>query len=529
MIELIFPPAASPTSVPLGVSFLKSHIDSTCGPGHIRIQDLNIRYWMFLTGQSQEFSEYQGFLKGENGPFSRALYEPQLPIQILLKEESNRQLDAIRRWLDSRILSEDLIPLFQYLKETISTDDEPVMFSCLFPDQFLFTLGFSLWLSQIRKSPIYLGGASVLVVDPKELLELAPWITGVFTGEGELALEKFIKGGAETPIPGLYRRRNGEILRELPPEPPEMNKLVIPDFSWASLASYFNPEPVLPVQFSRGCKWRRCRFCAHNFSFGQYRCLDPVAVVDMLAHYGETLGARHFYITDQYLDASFLEPFAREVLSRNLYIRYTFMGRPAEDMTEDVLALLSQSGCRWISWGVESGNARVLEIAGKGTSPPEVARVLKDSAKAGIRNQALMIFGLPGSNDVAAEETFSFLQENQPWIHSHTASEFQLYSGTPFGNKPERFDLKVTGRDVFCRISGHLLKSVKLHYTNKSTDTEPELLRGPVEARKWKRRKIWIYPDEFWNTLPSEHYLILSAREIDLELPDNPATGNKAV
>jgi radical SAM superfamily enzyme YgiQ (UPF0313 family) len=33
-----------------------------------------------------------------------------------------------------------------------------------------------------------------------------------------------------------------------------------------------DPERVgLSVLFSRGCAWRKCRFCAHNFSFGGRR------------------------------------------------------------------------------------------------------------------------------------------------------------------------------------------------------------------------------------------------------------------
>ena len=35
-----------------------------------------------------------------------------------------------------------------------------------------------------------------------------------------------------------------------------------------ALAGYLVPELVLPVLLSRGCRWRACSFCAHNFSFG---------------------------------------------------------------------------------------------------------------------------------------------------------------------------------------------------------------------------------------------------------------------
>ncbi|MBN2616924.1 MAG: radical SAM protein [Spirochaetales bacterium] len=526
MINLIFPPIASPSCVPLGVSFLKSHIDTKLGLNKLVVTDLNISFWNYLTDLNNELISYKQFVKGESGPFLRRYYEPQLPAQQILKRETDLYLDGIRKWLDKEILSNDVLILFNYLLEQIPNNDDPIMFSCLFPDQLLFTLGFTKWVNTKGFKKIYIGGASVLIVDPIEFMELAPWIDGVFTGEGEISIELFIKDGNKAVIPGLYKRVNGTIINEKQTIVPAMNELSIPDFSWTNLNNYFNPEPVLPVQFSRGCKWRRCRFCAHNFSFGKYRCLTPSRAVDMLQDYGKAYGAKYFYVTDQYLDAEFLQPFATEILNRNLSIRYTFMGRPAEDMTKDLLVLLSRSGCRWISWGVESGNARLLDIAQKGTNPKEVSRVLKDSSDAGIRNQALMIFGLPGSNDFAAEETYNFLQENRDWIHSHTASEFQLYKGTPFGNNPEKYGLRVTGVTEFCRINGVSLQSVKREYTMSNGD-EPEVLRGPLESRKWKRLGVWVYPDNFWNSLPSEHYLILSAMELDQNNPDNPIIDNR--
>jgi len=35
----------------------------------------------------------------------------------------------------------------------------------------------------------------------------------------------------------------------------------LPDFGFAPIGEYLSPEPVLPVAATRGCYWRRCRFC----------------------------------------------------------------------------------------------------------------------------------------------------------------------------------------------------------------------------------------------------------------------------
>jgi anaerobic magnesium-protoporphyrin IX monomethyl ester cyclase len=520
MTHLIFPPAASPTYVPLGVSLLKAHIDRTLGPGRLVVEDLNIRYWEYLTGLSAELADYRRFVRGEAGLFSRRFYEEYLPAARNLRAESSGFIDAVSVYLDRGTPTLALEALFLHLQGFLDPAVSTLMFSCLFPDQLLFALGFSRWLSAGRSCRIYLGGASTLLTDPGDLLAKAPWIGGIFTGEGEMALEQFLREGEDS-APAGYFSRKGPAPRTARPAgpakaPAALQELPRADFSWAPLSSYFNPEPVLPVQFSRGCKWRRCRFCAHNLSFGRYRCLDAAGAVDMLSACRDGLGVSHFYFTDQYLDASFLEPFAREVLARDLKIRYTFMGRPSADMTAPVLELLHRSGCRWISWGVESGSRRLLDLAGKGTDPVEVSRVLKDSRRAGIHNLALLMFGLPGSDDQALEESFSFLQENRPFINAQSASEFLLYRGTPFGDHPGRYGLRITGAEVFCRIDGRNLESIKAGHVDLPRPERgevEEVQRGPEEARRWKRRKPWLYPDTFWESLPAEHYLILASRE----------------
>jgi len=523
MVTLIFPPAASPTYLPLGVSSLKSYIDSRCGAGLLQTEDMNIRYWDYLCTLNPQYGEYRDFVQGKQGVFSKEFYEPHLPAARALRNESSRILELVSLYLDRKVLDEDLEKVFLHLWTSQEILNPVVMFSCLFPDQLLFTLGFSRWLTQFLSCPVYIGGASALLIPPGDLLSSAPWIKGIFTGEGEAAMESFIRHGGEGLIPGFYRRgADGSAAMDAPPSVMSMEDLPAPDFSWTDLSSYYNPVPVLPVQLSRGCKWRRCRFCAHNFSFGRYRCTDVTPAVDLLSSCVKDYGASRFYITDQYLDGEFLEPFAREIIARGLKISYTFMGRPAEDMTPEVMSLLAESGCAWISWGVETGSARLLDTAGKGTNPATVSRVLKDSKKAGINNLALMIFGLPESDDQALEETFEFLQENREWIDSLTASEFQLYLGTPFGNHPERYQIEITGPEAFCRIDGRDLVSVKVKHTDLARGDEAEILRGPHEARRWRRRKIWIYPDTFWDALPSEHYLILNSRMGRFESPDNP-------
>ena len=65
--------------------------------------------------------------------------------------------------------------------------------------------------------PVYIGGASALLIPPGELLDAAPWIKGIFTGEGEAAMETFIRHGGDALVPGLYRRGDSGVEMDAPP------------------------------------------------------------------------------------------------------------------------------------------------------------------------------------------------------------------------------------------------------------------------------------------------------------------------
>ena len=527
---LIFPPIASPTYIPLGVSILKAYVDSIHGPGSLDVRDANLHYWEILTDAEEPAREYRSFMRGERGTFSEEFYGVQLPARRGMGAANRCVLDDVRRYLDSGRLSSGTSSLFAALRQACGIDGESVvLLSCMFPDQLLFTLGWSRWIAaEIPGVRMIIGGASATVVRPADLLRNAGWIDALFTGEGEAGVASLVDGVPYAGIPGLAYRDGGRIAVNRKPDSLSPASCPGPDFGWASIESYFNPVPVLPVMASRGCKWRRCRFCAHNLATGSYRAVPPVRMAEELVTLRDTMGAAHFYFVDQYLDAGYLVPLARELIARNSGISYTFMGRPSEDMTAEVLELLAASGCSWISWGVETGSRRLLDIAAKGTRVETVASVLKASSSAGIRNLAMMIFGLPGSTDEDLDATFSFLEDTRPYIDTLTESEFILYRDTPFGRQPDRFGLSVGEASEFCRIGGRPVPSGQSAYTMLDATGNLRLPRGPEEGDRWAKRRPWIYPHTLWDELPAEHYLLLASRLRESTKPVRPVSpGNR--
>jgi radical SAM superfamily enzyme YgiQ (UPF0313 family) len=336
-------------------------------------------------------------------------------------------------------------------------------------------------------------------------------------------------------VPGLLVRGgigpDGEagILRHPAAEPLALDRLPPADYSDLDLTRYLVPEPVLPAVSSRGCRWRRWRCCAHNFSFGAYRQKAAEAFVDELEHQLRRWGARHFYFADQYIDAADLGRIAAELLRRDLRLHFHVMGRPTRDYDDALLSDLSRAGCRWISWGVETGSQRLLDIAGKGTDAAETRRVLERTARAGISSLPMMLFGLPTSRDEDLEQTFDLLESCYEHIETMTASSFVLYDGTPFGNRPEHYGMEVVGREVLVSPNGRPVHSNRLHYKEKAEDGSLRPARGSLEVARWEQRRRWLGDASLLDDIWAEHYLLLVARRHERGRDRDPERTSSAV
>ena len=81
------------------------------------------------------------------------------------------------------------------------------------------------------------------------------------------------------------------------------------------------------------------------------------------------------------------------------------MARPTGDFDRECLVLMYESGCRFVMWGLESGNQRVLDLIEKGTVLEDIRRVLRESAEAGLFNHVFTIFGYPTETWEEARDT----------------------------------------------------------------------------------------------------------------------------
>ncbi|WP_321491495.1 B12-binding domain-containing radical SAM protein [uncultured Desulfobacter sp.] len=509
-VVLAFPPRASATYVPLGIAILAPYMETAVPGTAVRLVDLNLAAWRWLAGAHPSGMDLMAFLSGNRGQFLNAehtLAHKQIWDQI------RKTMAHMGRQAEAFLAGGEAEPLFLNLLgaltgQLLDFDPELVGISVLFPEQVPFAAALARAVRQVAGCRIILGGAMMSALDIHELLMGVPEIDGVVEGEGEEACAALCAGKSLEAIPGLVFRDSGGIRTNPKSRSFSLDGLPAPDFSQLPLDAYFNPVPVLPVLFSRGCVWRRCRFCTHNFSFGGYRKKTVEAFVLEIEQACRQYHTHHFYSADEFITAQDMDAISTVILAKGLSINLHILGKPVAECTRERMALWAAAGCRWIGWGVETGSQRLLDLINKGTHVRDIRQVLEDAASVGIANTALMIFGLPTSTDQDLIRTLDFLTEIYPHVHSFTASAFVLHERTHFARHADRYGLHIDGIQTLFSSRGVDVKSRRLKFREIGSDGSLRSPRGALEVAAWIRHRRWLGDPPLEEQLTTEHYLI---------------------
>jgi radical SAM superfamily enzyme YgiQ (UPF0313 family) len=264
------------------------------------------------------------------------------------------------------------------------------------------------------------------------LFELADDIV-VF--EGETALLELVNQLAGkkdyNKVPNLIHRQNGKITVNQPFYSENVNQLPAPNYDGFPLGRYLSPEPVLPIQFSRGCYYKDCAFCALTLDHQNFRQKDPGRTIEELEWLKRRYGAQHFFFTDECFALSPTKRLCQQMIEKRLDVKWTCEMRFEKNLTRDLLASMRDAGCLKIVFGLESFNQRVMELMKKGIKQEWVRRIADDCVDLGIAVHCYIIVGFPTETEGEALETMNFIVENK-----------KLHESYGFSCQPCLFDLE---------------------------------------------------------------------------------------
>jgi radical SAM superfamily enzyme YgiQ (UPF0313 family) len=340
--------------------------------------------------------------------------------------------------------------VFDHLVKPVIEAERPdvIGISVVLQQQLFSTATFcALIKQQFPNIHVTIGGNTVTRL--RDVLPETPKLFCLFDSavvyEGETAFLRLVEavgaGDDFSRIPNVIYRDDTGIKTSALTYAEDMAALPPPDFDGLPLEKYFVPEPMLSYLATRGCYWGRCEFCDHGEGYtAGYRTKKIEQIIEEIRGLKTKYQVRHFHFTDESYPPALFRKLCRQLIDKNLDILWqTHMRFEKSLLEESVWKDAWASGCRYLHFGYESGDERVLKLMDKATTKDVIRQSLQLSADVGIWNHAMGFFGFPGETRDEAWSSVRFLEENKDLVHSVGFGTFDLSKHTPVAKHPEKW------------------------------------------------------------------------------------------
>jgi len=216
------------------------------------------------------------------------------------------------------------------------------------------------------------------------------------------------------------------------------------DYRWDL---YLSPSRGINYSPTRGCYWNRCTFCDYGLNFDRptspwrERRIDQV--VEDLRSARDRFGVRYVYMAVDVMAPSYMEKLADAIIREGIDIRWSSEIRLEKAFKREKVDKIAASGAVCLSFGMESGNQRVLDLIDKGTKLEYMSEAMRNFAEAGVAVQLMAFTGFPTETAAEAEETRQFVRDNEPYWSAGGLGQFLLTGTAIIARNPEKFGIRI--------------------------------------------------------------------------------------
>jgi radical SAM superfamily enzyme YgiQ (UPF0313 family) len=294
---------------------------------------------------------------------------------------------------------------------------------------------------------IVVGGPHATALPERTLKEI-PEADVVCIGEGEFTMAEItacldksalhnISGICYRDEKGFVRSNNRPFIRELDVIPPPARHL-LPISNYRLTASRVSGNTFCPtIIVARGCPFG-CTYCSRTFG-RTFRAHSISRIISEIQSLIENFNMRQLNIEADTLTVNkkFLHNLCNAMIDTgfNRSIRWTCESR-VDTVDADSLHLMKRAGCWQISYGVETGSQRLLDLINKGVTLKQVEDAFKLTKKAGITIRGFFMLGLPTETLKESMDTIAFAKKLDPLWAQFTIA--MPYPGTEMFNELER-------------------------------------------------------------------------------------------
>jgi len=225
---------------------------------------------------------------------------------------------------------------------------------------------------------------------------------------------------------------------------PDINAIPFPDRTADLFPSRYQPDHYGVMFTSRGCPWP-CTFCdSRGVWTRQIRYRTPENIAAEMRHIHDDLGVRDFYFWDDTFTP--YRKHAVKVFDR-MIAEFPEKGQPITwqattrcDCVDDELAeLMKRSGCRLLTYGVETGSPAMMEILRKGITHDKVFYAQNVMRKAGMPWHAFFMIGFPDDRPETIAETMALIRQLE--CRAVGISIFTPYPGLEIYERAKQYGL----------------------------------------------------------------------------------------
>ena len=284
----------------------------------------------------------------------------------------------------------------------------------------------------------------------------------------------------------------------------DLSKLPPPDFDGLALKKYFVPKLILPFLATRGCYWGRCTFCDHFQGYVEgFRTMQVDQIIDEIRFLQNKYNTRYFHFTDESYPPALFRKLSQRIVEEKLDIVWTTHMRFEETLLdEQVWKDAHTSGCRYLHFGFESGNQRVLKLMDKATKLDAIETNLRMSSEAGIWNHIMGFFGFPGETKEEAEDSKRFVHDNRAHVHSLGFMTYVLGKYSPVAFEPEKYGVSYYKNPEWDLAMDYYFTLEKGLNIQEALDVFEEFERNhdpKWDLRTCVREYVYLYIEHFGN------------------------------
>ncbi len=278
-----------------------------------------------------------------------------------------------------------------------------------------FTFFIAEQIKNFNKDSIVLVGGHKAIGMPLFFLENEN-IDAVLMGESERVISKLLKrlkqGRSLSDIKVLLPNKTKHIISPKKEDLLSGNEISAPPYEFSSFYDYYEVANSLAIISSRGCG-RGCKFCGRNIRKTP-RFSDPEKIVEKIEYLNKNYGIKNFsfYDSAMNLNIKHLEKLCDEIIERKLEIKWT-CNCILKNLDRNVLLLMKRAGCTVITFGIESGSQRMLDMINKRIDLKQGEEILRECKEVGIRTRGTFIYDLPGEGWPDIFKTLKFIFKNR--------------------------------------------------------------------------------------------------------------------